>query len=238
MRKQVKPWSTANSNIRMGLRRAHEAQLNAITALCDACQSWAGHSKPNPQPNVRPTPPKHTPQPMPHKPMTLPLRQSPRVHTTPSPPIPPQPAPRVEPTVAPDMPPPRVPNIPPHNYCQCQYVDAMEDPIGRRHCWTGDRLVAILHRIGDALCFGVFRDDSIAPVVFEGDAHAPSFFSPKVSRVSCRSFLVDHDGAPKWAQRCGVILERGSLEVFPSRYFWVDVRLAQQVECQLGLRQE
>ena len=33
----------------------HEAQLNAITALRDACQSWAGNSKPNPQPNVRPT---------------------------------------------------------------------------------------------------------------------------------------------------------------------------------------
>ena len=107
----------------------------------------------------------------------------------------------------------------------------MENPIGRHLGWTGDRLVAILHRIGDGFCFGVFRDNSIAPVVFEGDANAPSFFAAKVPRVSCRSFLVDHDGAPKWAQRCGVILECRSLETFPSGYFWVEVGLAKQVEC-------
>ena len=70
----------------------HDAQLDAITVLRDACQSWAGHSKPTPQQHVRHPSPPHTPIPMPHKPTPTPPRRSPRVHTAPSPPIPPQPA--------------------------------------------------------------------------------------------------------------------------------------------------
>ena len=91
--------------------------------------------------------------------------------------------------------------------------------------------MAILDRVGDGLCFGVFCDHAVTPVMFKGNAYAPSFFAAKIPRVSCRSFLVDHDGAPKWAQRCGVILERRSLEVFPCGHFWVECGLAEQVEC-------
>ena len=83
--------------------------------------------------------------------------------------------------------------------CICECVNTMEYPICRRYGWSGDGLVPVIHGIKDSFSFGVFCDDAIAPVVFEGYANAPSFFAAKVPQVSCRSFLVDHYWAPKWA---------------------------------------
>ena len=107
----------------------HDAQLNAIIALGDACQSWARHSKPGPQQHVRQPSPPHTLKPTQHKPTPPPPRQSPRVHTTPSPPIPPQPVQRVEQIMAPDMSSPRVPKEPPQ---KVPITPPMEAPIATR----------------------------------------------------------------------------------------------------------
>ena len=85
------------------------------------------------------------------------------------------------------------------------------------------------------LGFGI--DDAMAAVMLKGDANLESVRTAEVPGAAGGWLVVDEDGAAKWHERGGIVVEE-AIEVFPGGHAWRDGGLAEEVKCLLCLWKE
>jgi hypothetical protein len=64
--------------------------------------------------------------------------------------------------------------------------------------------------------------------MLKGDADVKSVRATEVPEAASGFLIVGHDGAAKWLERGGIVVE-GAIEVFPGRHAWRDGGLAEEV---------
>ena len=119
-----------------------------------------------------------------------------------------------------------------------QYVHGVDDMIGRGERWLCEVLMTEFDGVGDGHGLVFTIDHVLAAVVIERRSSTKSMFSAEIPRFATAWFFVNDDRDSKRAEGSGVVVKRTSMEVFPRALAWIHSGLAQEVEGELGLREE
>ena len=74
----------------------------------------------------------------------------------------------------------------------------MDDGVSGCHGWDGEVVVAEVNCVRDAESFGLCVDDTVAAIVFEGDANVETVLAAEVPGAASGGFVVDDNGASEW----------------------------------------
>ncbi len=93
-------------------------------------------------------------------------------------------------------------------------IKVVENCVGWCDSQDGEVVVMEVDCVEDAegLCLGI--DDQIATVMLEGDTNVESIRAVEVPGAAGGWLIVDDDGAAKWQERGGIVVE-GAIEVCP-----------------------
>ena len=95
--------------------------------------------------------------------------------------------------------------------------------------WDGEAVMTEVDRVGDAEGLGFGINCVMAVVMLKGDTNLEFIRAAEVPGATSGWLIVDDDGAAKWEERGGIVVE-GAIEVFPGRHAWRDGGLAEEVE--------
>jgi hypothetical protein len=107
--------------------------------------------------------------------------------------------------------------------------EAVDNGVGWCDSWDGELVMTKVDCVGDVEGLGFGVDDVMAAVMLKGDANMESVRAAEVQSAAGGWLVVDDDGAAKWQERSGIVVE-GAIEVCPGWHAWRDGGLVEEVE--------
>ncbi len=93
-------------------------------------------------------------------------------------------------------------------------IKAVDNGVSWCDGWDGEVVMTEFNSVGDAEGLGFGIINAMAVVMLKGDANIESFRAAEVPGAAGGWLIVGNDGAAKWEERGGIIVE-GAIEVFP-----------------------
>jgi hypothetical protein len=109
-------------------------------------------------------------------------------------------------------------------------IEAVDNGVGWCDSQDGEIVVMEVDCVGDVEGLGFRMDNTMTEVMLEGDADVESVRATESPGVAGAWRVVDDDGAAKWQERGGIVVE-GAIEVCPGWHAWRDRELVEEVEC-------